>query len=514
LRELRGIHYARVSDTSQVSGASLDQQTAHGIEWFARKGAELVRYFREEGESGRSAKRSTLTQALEFIRAERRAGRAIDLFVIHDLSRFFRNLEEQWAVKKTLADLGTRLDSVMFPITEDAHGRAMQNFLGTSNQFLVELNAEKIRDCMLARKRQGRWPHPAPVGYRNRKNEDGSKKWIEPDVDKAPLIRAAFEAVSRGEGIAATLDAVTTRGLRSKNGLPLRPQEFRDVLQNPIYAGRIRSIKYGFEVDGEHEAIVDADTFARVGDLLAGRGAHASHSHLHEDFPLRGFVRCEDCGRPLTSEWSRGKSGRRYAYYRCWLPSCRAVKIPAAKLEQAVADDLGRRGLSGPDLLLFQGILRAVLAEESKGAETARARLNQRVLDLKRRQNRIIDAFLHDGAIDRATYDEQMHRVQGEIAAANFELSQARPADDLFEEVFRSAEPILTRPAELWLSGSAAERRAFQTLVYPAGLVLGRDSLRTPEVAFVYSALEQFGAQEKDMVQPEGFEPPTLRFEV
>ena len=29
---LRGVHYSRVSDPSQVSGASLDQQVAHGVE--------------------------------------------------------------------------------------------------------------------------------------------------------------------------------------------------------------------------------------------------------------------------------------------------------------------------------------------------------------------------------------------------------------------------------------------------------------------------------------------------
>jgi DNA invertase Pin-like site-specific DNA recombinase len=95
----------------------------------------------------------------------------------------------------------------------------MQNFLGTSNQFLVELNGEKIRDCMLARKRHGRWPHPAPIGYLNRKTEDGSKKWIEPDPERAPLLAAAFEAVARGDGITATLEIATGRGLRSRGAI-------------------------------------------------------------------------------------------------------------------------------------------------------------------------------------------------------------------------------------------------------------------------------------------------------
>jgi hypothetical protein len=36
----------------------------------------------------------------------------------------------------------------------------------------------------------------------------------------------------------------------------------------------------------------------------------------HPDFRLRGFVRCDVCGRPLTGSWSKGRNGH-YAYYHC-----------------------------------------------------------------------------------------------------------------------------------------------------------------------------------------------------
>ena len=28
----------------------------------------------------------------------------------------------------------------------------------------------------------------------------------------------------------------------------------------------------------------------------------------HPDFPLRGFVRCDTCGKPLTGSWSKGRN--------------------------------------------------------------------------------------------------------------------------------------------------------------------------------------------------------------
>lgn len=58
---------------------------------------------------------------------------------------------------------------------------------------------------------------------------------------------------------------------------------------------------------------------------------------------LRGFVRCAACGSPLTASNSRGKMGRTYPYYRCWVKGCDAkVQIRAERLEEQF-DQLLRR---------------------------------------------------------------------------------------------------------------------------------------------------------------------------
>ena len=46
---------------------------------------------------------------------------------------------------------------------------------------------------------------------------------------------------------------------------------------------------------------------------------------------MRGFVRCEACGRPLTGSWSKGRNGH-YAYYHCQR-QCRAVNVSKVKLD-------------------------------------------------------------------------------------------------------------------------------------------------------------------------------------
>ncbi len=43
--------------------------------------------------------------------------------------------------------------------------------------------------------------------------------------------------------------------------------------------------------------------------------------NIGNDFALRGFVCYANCGVPLRSSWSTGKT-RRYAYYLCQTKSC------------------------------------------------------------------------------------------------------------------------------------------------------------------------------------------------
>ena len=56
---------------------------------------------------------------------------------------------------------------------------------------------------------------------------------------------------------------------------------------------------------------------------------------INEDFPLRGFVLCDDCGEPMTLCWSKGRS-RFYPYYLCDTTNCASKRksIRRADIEE------------------------------------------------------------------------------------------------------------------------------------------------------------------------------------
>jgi hypothetical protein len=78
---------------------------------------------------------------------------------------------------------------------------------------------------------------------------------------------------------------------------------------------------------GEHVAsfqpLVDRETFNRVQHILKDLRPHVvPNQRKHPDFPLRAFVRCQTCGKPVTAGYSTGKSGDKYGYYHCQNDSC------------------------------------------------------------------------------------------------------------------------------------------------------------------------------------------------
>lgn len=95
------------------------------------------------------------------------------------------------------------------------------------------------------------------------------------------------------------------------------------MLRDSIYVGMIESPEYGASTRGDFEPLVSAQTFYGAQAILDRRVQVAGpQERNHPDFPLRGFVRCETCGRPLTGSWSKGRNGY-YAYYHCQR-QCRA----------------------------------------------------------------------------------------------------------------------------------------------------------------------------------------------
>ncbi len=503
---MKAMIYTRVSSEEQVSNLSLDVQEKTCREYCARNGWAVAAVYREEGESAKTADRTALRRMLADLRT-----RPVDYVVVYDTSRFARDVYVHTSLKQLLMKAGAQLRAATQPLEDTAAGRAIEGVFAVFNQLDNELRAEKIMAGMKETVSRGYWPWPAPLGYRNDRSAEG-RKIVVPDGERAALMRQGFEAVATGEATADVLARLTARGLISKKGRPIRYQEFSKLLRNPFYKGVTRSGRWGIETQGHHEALVDPITWARVQQRLNGRSGtvvQPPRLKANPEFPLRGFVRCATCGRTMTASNSRGKMGKTYPYYRCWIKGCGAAQVRAERLEQAFSDLLRRIEISPGMVRLIEASLLEIwkgLREEStQQAATAKKRL----ADLERRKQRLVQAYVYDQAIDRPTYDRELTTLDEALTFASLELRDAQLEDLDLEAALGYARSLLSNTSKVWEAASAPRKRSLQTLIFPEGITFDGKGLGTPATTFIFSLLDAGICDLEEMVEPKGIEPST-----
>ena len=146
----------------------------------------------------------------------------------------------------------------------------------------------------------------------------------------------------------------------------------------------------------------------------------------HPDFPLRGFVRCEACDRPLTGSWSKGRAGGYYAYYHCQ-PQCRATNVSKVALEGQFVELLAELQPSAGYMRLVTEHVLTVWRARRQESRSVAATTEHRVQTAQQRLDRLDDAFLFAQTIDQDTYTRQRDRLRQELATAR--LDQPRHSD-------------------------------------------------------------------------------------
>ena len=495
--------YVRVSTKEQTENLSLPTQLRACEEYCRREGYEVVERFKEEGESAKTTDRTELQNLLKYCRTHK--GK-VHFVIVYNLTRFAREKYDHFALRAFLKSLGISLRSATEPIDDTSTGKLMEGVLAAFAQFDNDVRAERTRAGMRTALEQGRWTFIPPVGYLNAPKWTG--KSLMPDPDRGALVTRAFEEFATGRFTKEeVLDSVTRLGLRTRIGSTMNPQSFGRMLTNRLYTGFIDMPHFGVSRRGDFDPLVSDDTFYRVQAILQGRiQVVGPHERNRPDFPLKGLVRCAECGRPLTASWSKGRSGR-YPYYHCWR-QCRAVNVTKAKLEGLFTDELERlQPTPGYMRLVKDLILRAWHERKALvGRDAADAERNAKTIQQK--LDRLDEAFIYAKAIDVDTYERQRDRLRQELTLTQIDRHSAELDKFDVEGILAFAERVLPRAADLWVQASLNQKQRLQQLFFPDGIAFdGKQFVRTAVTANAFKYLTAAESSENQVASPTGFEP-------
>ena len=492
--------YARVSTKDQVQNTSLKAQERACREFAAKEGIKVAKVFIDEGESAKTIDRPQFLAAITYCQNKKNQ---VNRFLVYKLDRFSRNQEDHIMTYAVLRKAGVVLISATEPIDESVMGKALRGMISVFAELDNNLRAERTKNGMLERVKQGVWVWPCPLGYYKPKNAAN----IAPDPKVAPYIKLAFEEYAKGTyTFKALAEHLAERGLRTRHGKRPRFQVIEKLLKNPLYYGMIEA--WGKSVQGDFEPIIDETLFNKCQGLSSSPSVHALPRHANNPaFPLRKLVACTSCGQPLTGSFTTGRQGKRYPYYHHNRQGCpNAKSLPKEKFEAQFTKLLGT---ITPDRR-YEALLKAIVTdywkEGYKKLDTLNAVIRREIEKLEQERQRVFD--LHrSGAYTDEEFKEQKSIVNQKIQAQRTRMQKNDLDEFNMEQALDYCFHYVRQTSREWLEAIYPERLRLQKLIFEGSVMFDGKSFGNTKVSPVYRLNQEYGGEKSHLVAPRGIEP-------
>jgi site-specific DNA recombinase len=350
-RKVRCAVYCRKSSEEGLSQAfnSLDAQREACLAYIESQRREgwiaIDDRFDDGGFSGGSLDRPALQRLLRDIEAGR-----IDTIVCYKIDRLTRSL----IGFAKLVEILDRHSISLVSITESFNtatslGRLNLHMILSFAQYERELAGERIRDKVAASRRKGMWMGGhVPWGYRVQ-----DRKLVVNEAE-APLVRHIFNRFLQVGSATKLVQELNAAGHRTKRGRPFDKGVLYKLLKNRTYVGEVAHRGTGYA--GEHEGIIDRDTWDKVHAILAeNRHRRAMRTRAATPALLKGLIFGPD-NKAMAPSHTR-RRGRLYRFYRTTTSlklcheACPIRAVPAGAVEAAVIGQV-RALLRAPEVVV------------------------------------------------------------------------------------------------------------------------------------------------------------------
>jgi DNA invertase Pin-like site-specific DNA recombinase len=496
---MNAVIYCRVSSKEQVEGTSLESQERACKDYATKNNLNVLQVFIDRGESAKFADRP---QLLELIAYCRKQHPGVQRVLVWKVDRLARNVGDHFNIKASLLKHDARVVSVTEPIDANPEGKLLETILAGFAQFDNDIRAARTLQGMRHKIQAGLYPWKAPIGYRSITLR---AKKTQPDVPAQPefnLLQQAWRDLATGSFTKAEVRRMlTSRGMRTKMGKPLAPQSIDGIFRDLFYAGVVRDPWSGEEHMGQHIPMIDRDTFAKVQQILSRRNRKIPHISIRPDFPLRSFVRCDQCQLGLTGSSSRGRT-QTYPYYHCFTKTCsNGTAYPQREVHKEFTEFLDSTSLNAQGMERVKQYIEEIsgsensmtkIINEKRIRETKRIReQEQQLIRMKMDQLISNEEFL----IQRSILTERLSDLGSQDTLNAMSPEQAAATLDSI------SNPILDLGG-FWQTASVQIRRRFQQWALPVGYVYGR--IGTAQRGRLFSLISTSAGSNTREVHPTG----------
>ena len=511
--QTKAVIYCRVSSVAQVAkGHGIASQETRCREFARMKHYDVQEVFKDEAVSGGVIDRPGMLSMLAYLKKHKRGGG--HTVIIDDISRLARDIKSHLDLRVAISQAGGRLESPSIEFGEDSDSILVENLLASVSQHQRQKNTGQTYNRMRARLMNGYWPFINTMGYRFEKRE-GEGKVLVRDEPVASIIQEALEGFASGR---FQTQAEVKRFLEGQPAFPkprsgvVYNEQVNRLLNRVVYSGYVERPDWGVSLrQGRHEGLVSLETFQKVQERLRRGAKVPARADIRTDFPLRGFVLCGDCERPMTSCWSTSKTGKKHPYYMCFSKGCESYR-KSIKRDAMEAEFKALLSTIRPSRTLFE-IAKAMFKDAwEQQREQSRAMvqgLRRQMAQAEKQISQLLDRVVEaSNPKVIAAYEERIGTLEREKLILAEQLQSGGQVHRPFEEMFELALGFLSNPCKIWESERLEDKQTALRLTFSDRLTYDRNQgFRTPKTSLIFKALQGIETGKMVMAEREGFEP-------
>ncbi|MDA1056921.1 MAG: zinc ribbon domain-containing protein [Proteobacteria bacterium] len=253
----------------------------------------------------------------------------------------------------------------------------------------------------------------------------------------------------------------------------------------------------------KHTPLISFETFNRVQDRLRLKAKAPVRKDIHLDFPLRGFVLCASCNKPLTACWSQGKYNK-FPYYLCRSKGCPDCKKSVRKevMEQHFEDILMELTPTLDLMMIIRETVKQIWKSKIVDYDQYIDGLRYELRETERKIEQFLDRIVSsDSETLIRAYETKITNLESQKTTIADKLRNLSRADVDFDTSFQTVFDFLGNPHKLWASGDINNQRLVLKLVFSEQLPYCRNSgFQTPEYSLPFKVSRGFIVGQSEMV--------------
>ena len=440
------------SDDRQV--LSLDSQEKELLALAERLGIEIVKIFRES-KSAKEPGRPIFNEMLKYISS----GKA-EAILCWKIDRLTRNPIDsgqiQWMLQNGKIQRIQTFEKNFLP---SDNVLLMSIEQGMASQYIRDLSSN-IKRGHRAKLERGFWPSRAPFGYLN----DRATVTIVVDPINSKYVIKAFELYATGSySFKQIAEILCNEGLKTKTGKKYFAGNIYQIVNNPFYCGLMR--RYEKLYIGNHLPSVTKELFDTVQQVLHNKNRPRTKTLF---FPLRGFLKCDNCGCSLTASL---KKGHHYYYCTNSKGACTEHKtyMRESALYPIVASLFEKIHIDEELIEILYDSAKEKLDLDEEYMKSVLNTLQERLDALTVRESRLVDTFL-DRQVSQEIYDSKILEIQNEKVLLTKQIADLKekhanqvstlePTKEVFLRASRSSKQFL-------LANDVEKREIIENIVW------------------------------------------------